>query len=170
MFKPKTKQKVKQIESRKPIEKPKVIEMKHEEKPKEVKEVPVVVTPQELWAVAVREKKTTPQWSCKNNHAPIYNYQTVVRLNEEDAILDNNILQLGEPLSISVGVVDNTGNKHAPIVMIPGVGIKLLPPGVAPYEKVTDENGKVMFNPAFLGQWQVMVPDIGVVLSFVITK
>jgi hypothetical protein len=168
MFK---KQKAKHIESRKPIEKPKVIEMKKEKEiVEEVKEVPVVLTPQELWAAAVTERKTTPQWECKTDEVPVYDYHISVQFNEEDKSKDDNIFQLAEPLSISVGVSDNTGNKHAPVVMIPGVEIKLLPPGIAPYEKVTDADGKVRFNPAFLGQWQFIVTDVGIAPKFVVTK
>jgi hypothetical protein len=128
------------------------------------------MTPQELWDAAVAERKAKPQWSCDNNEEPIYNYHIIVRLNEEDKAMDNNIFQLGEPLSVSVALMVKGGSPKNRIVKIPGVEIRFIPPGITPYEKTTDEEGKIKFNPAFLGQWQFIVTDVGIAPKFTVIQ
>lgn len=145
-------------------------EVKKMEKPKEeVKPAAKPLTPQEMWDAALAERKTKPPWSCSCNEVPIYDYYPVVLLNEEMKSMDDNVFKLGEPLSVSVALL---AKKVAgrPTVMIPGVGVTLLPPGAAPYEKVTDAEGKVRFRPEFLGEWQFIVSDVGIAPKFKVTQ
>lgn len=121
--------------------------------------------PEQMWDVMLDERKMTPSWSCDNQNSPVYTYYPKVMLNEEEAWRDDNVFELTEPLSISVGVDDNR-TKNVGFFPIKGVEVLVIRPDGTTLNRLTDEDGKVRFVPMMIGKWNFLVKEVGIAPSF----
>jgi hypothetical protein len=130
----------------------------------EVEEVKKPKTPQEMWADYIFQKKTVPPWSCDNKKVPVYNYLAIVRLVEQDLARDDNVFEVGEPLSVQVQVYDKPGEKKW--YPVEGVDIEIYRPDMARIEKKTGPDGKVLFTPYMKGKWTFIQRDLDAIATF----
>ena len=131
---------------------------------------PATLTPEEMWAKAIEERKTIPPWSCTNPVSPVYEYIPAIWLNEEEAWRDDNVFEVNEPLSVYVGIKSNMVSKYAKYQPVTGVKVRILKPDNTTMDMVTDIDGKARFSPNIGGKWTFFVDDMGIAPWFNVTK